>query len=154
MRKVYANVNNKRIIFGLFCRLSYKKLEVEPNFFIPKKSFSKRFCLFVVELEFHILCCGSKKSKKKSPDIFPSSTFPFDTNRAVSSLLGIPQEEEGEEPNFSNSPPLFLLLLLLRKRRCDYIFFHFLCERVLRQYEGGGGGGGGGKGRISASPSH
>ncbi len=55
-------------------------------------------------MEFHILCFGSKKAKR-SPDIFPSSTFPFDINRAVSSLLGIPQEGEGEEPNFSNSPP-------------------------------------------------
>ena len=52
-----------------------------------------------------IFYAAAAKKQKDPPTYFPPLSFPFDTNRAVSSLLGIPQEGEGEEPNFSNSPP-------------------------------------------------
>ena len=62
LRKVYANVNRRRI----FWSFAYKKLDVEPTFFTPKNSFSERFCFFLVECECGIsyFMLWQQKSKK------------------------------------------------------------------------------------------
>ncbi len=112
MRIVYANLNNTRI-FLFFCylflikRLFCQVLSETQLFSFQKIHFqSGDFVCFLlnVNVEFHILCFGSKKAKR-SFDIFPSSSFPFDTNRAVSSLLGIPGGGGGAQ--FLQFPALF-----------------------------------------------